>query len=249
MDTDHNEHILRTDEMNSVPRERPSRSTNAGLRRDSKDKILNSARKLFIAQGYEAATVEQIAKEAGLTKGTVYFYFDSKADVLSKLLDQSEARTVAPVEDAVQAAGDSATNQLVALLHAQSVIGQRNADSMLLLMLMSVEVHGREGPLRDRLEAIFERMLTIIVRIIAAGKTQHWITSELPTREIAAVIFAVNQGCFLEWHRQKDKLDGPDFVRVLRTTVLHGLLLDSPPTDSQKESTADEATDLKEVGQ
>jgi AcrR family transcriptional regulator len=57
--------------------------------------ILDAAEKVFGKLGYEAATLDGIAKDAGITKGTIYLYFKNKKAVflemmkrrLSKLLD------------------------------------------------------------------------------------------------------------------------------------------------------------------
>src|SRR5215471_5752115 len=40
--------------------------------------ILDGARAVFLAQGFDAASMEEIARKAGVSKGTLYVYFDSK---------------------------------------------------------------------------------------------------------------------------------------------------------------------------
>ena len=48
--------------------------------------VLAAARRVFLTQGYHGATLEQIADEAGFSKGVVYSQFDSKADLFLTLL-------------------------------------------------------------------------------------------------------------------------------------------------------------------
>jgi TetR/AcrR family fatty acid metabolism transcriptional regulator len=43
--------------------------------------ILDAARKVFATRGFSEATVDEIAAEAGIAKGTVYLYFSSKKDI------------------------------------------------------------------------------------------------------------------------------------------------------------------------
>jgi AcrR family transcriptional regulator len=43
--------------------------------------ILNAARRVFASRGFAAATVDEIAREAGIAKGTIYLYYRSKGDV------------------------------------------------------------------------------------------------------------------------------------------------------------------------
>ena len=56
-----------------------------GIRAESKkfyrDKILNASRELFISQGYENTTIEQIAEKARVGLGTAYNYFKSKEEL------------------------------------------------------------------------------------------------------------------------------------------------------------------------
>ncbi|UCE10978.1 MAG: TetR/AcrR family transcriptional regulator [Candidatus Thorarchaeota archaeon] len=50
-------------------------------RKQRRDAIIETAMRFFIKEGYEQTMVEQIAKEAGYTKATIYNYFDSKEEL------------------------------------------------------------------------------------------------------------------------------------------------------------------------
>lgn len=76
-----------------------------------KQKIINAAIKLFEKQGYFATTVEQVTKEAGVSKGLVYNYFPSKESLLVALIEAGtdKIETVAnkldlsgSIEDSIQ---------------------------------------------------------------------------------------------------------------------------------------------------
>lgn len=51
-----------------------------------KKKVLTTALKLFANNGVHATTTAKIAKQAGVSEGTIYKYFSSKDDLLAKLL-------------------------------------------------------------------------------------------------------------------------------------------------------------------
>jgi TetR/AcrR family transcriptional repressor of nem operon len=53
----------------------------------SKERILAAAKELFLARGYAATTVDAICEKAELTKGSVYYFFDSKEDLGLAVLD------------------------------------------------------------------------------------------------------------------------------------------------------------------
>ena len=50
-----------------------------------REQLLDSARKLFSEKGYRGTSTEEIAANAGLTKGALYFHFKSKEDILITL--------------------------------------------------------------------------------------------------------------------------------------------------------------------
>src|SRR5215469_5546000 len=58
----------------------------------SKDRILTAAKELFLSRGYGATTVDAICEKAQLTKGSVYYFFDSKEDLGLAVLDRSIQR-------------------------------------------------------------------------------------------------------------------------------------------------------------
>jgi len=49
-------------------------------------RILTAARALLIRKDYEAIVLDDVAKEAGLAKGTLYLYFKNKEDLISAVL-------------------------------------------------------------------------------------------------------------------------------------------------------------------
>lgn len=55
---------------------------------ETKNRIINSAQKLFKKKGFEATSVREIVEDAGCAKGTFYLYFETKMDLLSYAINQ-----------------------------------------------------------------------------------------------------------------------------------------------------------------
>jgi AcrR family transcriptional regulator len=55
-------------------------------RKATRAKLIDAALKLFSTSGYEHATVDDISREAGYSKGAYYFHFSTKDDILMELL-------------------------------------------------------------------------------------------------------------------------------------------------------------------
>ncbi len=74
--------------MNATPQPQPARRRPE----ERPDEILSAALEIFTEKGFAAARVDDIARRAGLSKGAVYLYFDSKEAMLKALVEQSAGR-------------------------------------------------------------------------------------------------------------------------------------------------------------
>lgn len=59
----------------------------AEIRQERKEEIVKAALRLFGEKGYEATSIDAIAKEAKISKGLVYNYFENKQKLLEEVLD------------------------------------------------------------------------------------------------------------------------------------------------------------------
>lgn len=66
-----------------------ARVYDSGEKKDKRDVILDAAVKVFSRRGYHRAKMEEIALEAGIGKGTIYEYFDSKLNLFQEMLERS----------------------------------------------------------------------------------------------------------------------------------------------------------------
>ena len=53
--------------------------------RETKEKLLQSARAEFLAKGYQGASLRSICKASGVTTGALYFFFKDKDEVFTSL--------------------------------------------------------------------------------------------------------------------------------------------------------------------
>jgi AcrR family transcriptional regulator len=57
---------------------------------EKRRQVLDGARAIFLAQGYDGASVGDIAKAAGVSKGTIYVYFQSKEELFLELVAEEK---------------------------------------------------------------------------------------------------------------------------------------------------------------
>lgn len=56
--------------------------------------MLDAATRVFHAKGYEAASIQDVADELGMLKGSLYYYIDSKEDLLFAIIDEVHRSTM-----------------------------------------------------------------------------------------------------------------------------------------------------------
>lgn len=97
----------------------PYRVTERGEKRREvrRARIVAAARLLFATQGYDAASLQQVAKEAGTSIGNCYFYFRSKEDLLKAVIEEVNAEIGREIDTAI-AQAPIGPSQLAAAIDA-----------------------------------------------------------------------------------------------------------------------------------
>lgn len=70
-----------------------------------RDQILEGAKRVFMKAGFDAATMNDITREAQVSKGTIYVYFNNKEDLFVALIERERARLVARIRSALSGDG------------------------------------------------------------------------------------------------------------------------------------------------
>jgi AcrR family transcriptional regulator len=152
------------------------RLTREDKRAANRARILQAARKVFGRRGYHAATIEEIADEAGLSNGAFYYNFENKEDLFLELLEQWRAELIRDVEIVFAEAGrrgDRPEEQLEDELR-QILRALGPSRDWQLLLLEFVSYAARNPRFRRRFVAgrqVFKRSLTAALeqRIRALG--------------------------------------------------------------------------------
>jgi len=100
---------------------------------ERKNEILDTAQELFLTQGYEKTSVENIIKKVGVAKGTFYYYFKSKEDLLDKLVKRMTDKIQIEIKKIVKKPDLDAISKLE---KAYSVAGNIKLENIHLIKLM-----------------------------------------------------------------------------------------------------------------
>jgi len=140
------------------------------VRDERRREILQAAEAVFSSRGYHDASLTEIARLAGFAVGTIYLYFEDKADLYGSLILDKMNHMVAALEDALSAP-ESARTALRAGVHAQFAFHDANRTFFEIFLhqhqVQSSPLHTRHW---QEMEDLKKRNLGVIEHCIARGQ-------------------------------------------------------------------------------
>jgi AcrR family transcriptional regulator len=197
------------------------RFTQAERSARSRSALLESAARGLSRYGYGNLVLEQVAREAGYTRGALYHQFDDKEDLALAVLEwvnETWWREVgAPVEqepDPVAA--------LIALARGHAVYCRR--DVARVMMALRLEFSGQDHPVGREMERISRALVKHCAGLVDAGRRDGSIPPGPPARVVAIAFWGALEGAVIAVAGQAPHDE------LLAARAAAGVLgLDSPP--------------------
>jgi AcrR family transcriptional regulator len=146
-------------------------ATNAAKAKPSgrMEEILACAANLFYKKGYHATTIEDLANEVGMLKGSLYYYIKSKEDLLYQLLYDVIVAGQVRVREKINGIDDPLEQLVVGLEeHIEYII-----DNQVRVGLFLHEFDVFAGRRRGRIEEEMTKYQKLFVDIVLAGQKQQ----------------------------------------------------------------------------
>ncbi|MEA2422142.1 MAG: hypothetical protein QOF55_1241, partial [Thermoleophilaceae bacterium] len=166
-------------------------------RRESRDELLTAALRIFGRRGYQQASVDEIAAEAGYSKGALYWHFPSKEELLLALLDERiDARMREMVALLESAAPERDMSVEAGREFARQLSGQRD---LLLLDREYWTLAIRDPKLRARYVARQSQLRSALAGALEA-RARHLGTADLPmpAEDVARIVLSVIGGLTID---------------------------------------------------
>lgn len=172
--------------------------------------------RLLVRYGYQKTTVDDLAAEAGIGKGSIYLYFESKEQVALSCFDRFHERLMAHLE-AIAAGDKAAPYKIAEILEARSTLRQEYCSS-------AQSIDEMLAALRKELMAKKERHhakeAAVLKRVLEEGAEK----GELPAcdYEAAAESMILATNAFLPYSLRVSQLGTPEEIRrkIRRMAVL-----------------------------
>jgi AcrR family transcriptional regulator len=174
--------------------------------------IITTARRLFGTREYEKTTMQDVIEELGIAKGTIYYYFKSKEELLDAVINQMGDEMVERMQSALDNGKGNALEMFQQLIAAGN-IAEENAEIM-------EQLHNpRNAGMHAAMMAVaIKRSAPLYAKVIEQGCSEgiFHVTNPLETSEfiLTSIQFLMDTGVY-QWTQE-------DLIR--RAMALPGII-------------------------
>jgi AcrR family transcriptional regulator len=169
-----------------------SSSSRRYLKLHRQEEILAAAFKVFAAHGYEATRMDEVARQAGIAKGTIYLYFRDKEQLFRAVVRSLVQKRFDAIAGSFEGTGEQLLRELLSRMYSQVV---RNGKVRSIVRLLIAE-----GGRFPQLTEIYHREITApgmkavrqaLLRGIALGEFRKTSAVEFPQLLAAPGVLAI----------------------------------------------------------
>lgn len=185
--------------------------------------VLRRAIDLFNAQGYDATSMGDLAKELGLTKSAIYHHVPSKETLLASALDEALDELSTAIDEAVNAdPGEDAYQRLRGAVEASVSILTEHLAAVTLLLRVRGNSEIEQAALKRR-RVIDERLTTLVRAAVEEGTLRDDIAPDVISRLLFGMVNSL-----VEWYRPDGPVDVDVLARSVASLAFDGLLAATP---------------------
>ncbi|HAY83412.1 MAG TPA: hypothetical protein DCY42_00425 [Chloroflexi bacterium] len=193
---------------------------------ERKQQIMQAALQVFSQDGLHKARMDDIAKAAGLSKGTLYWYFSSKDKIIADLLANFFDREFSKIEawSIRDVSARDLLQKLVDMLVEDLLLEKQFMPILYEFWAMSFRNPTVGKFIRESMYRYLDLLVPLVQRGIDTGEFR-----DLAARDIAMALGAIIEGSILLWSYDLDNLD---FQKLISNSV--SIFLDGIQDTSNK---------------
>ena len=154
---------------------------------ERRDEILDVAERLFCTNGYDNTSTNDILAEIGIARGTLYYHFKSKEDILDAMIDRI-------LDEIIRKAKNIALNESMPVLERLTkTVLAANVDTKTGDMILE-QVHKPQNALMHAKmqEKLLSKLVPLFVKIIEDGIAQNLMQTDYPEDTIQMLLLYSN---------------------------------------------------------
>ncbi len=190
-------------------------------RQERADRILDAAAELILRWGYKKTTIDDIAKQARVAKGTIYLHWKTREDLFMALLIREDFKYA---EDLKQRIAGEPEGLILRGFVKHATLALMNNALIKALFLNDTEMLG-EVASREYRSATYPQRIENYKNFLTFMRSHGLVSSDIGIREQTYVFSAVWIGFLLaeQWMPEEFKISDEEMVELLADTVQRAL--------------------------
>ena len=178
----------------------------------TRERLLDAALQVFSRRGYSAASVDEIAAEAGYSKGAVYSNFSNKEELFLALIDRRFAKDAREYPGII-----NYMNEGLQLEEGSDFKEQIVKDSTWNILMVEFFLYAiREGTHRDGLATRIEQLRGVMQENLSTLYAKLGKKPMLPVAELPWSVFSLGVGMMLQFYIDPNGLPKGVYERALQ---------------------------------
>ncbi|GAB5478411.1 MAG: efflux system transcriptional repressor NalD [Marinobacter nauticus] len=186
----------------------------------TRESLLDAAESMFMEKGVARASLEEIARTAGVTRGAVYWHFRNKQDILDAMLERVRA-PLGEMLDEAAISQDSLTN----LKHLCVIALSKLAEDEQYFRVYYILFHRNESDQAlNKHRELAEEGIAFVTDIFRSPENAKKLRPGLSPELAGYLVHTQMLGLFFDWLAKSERLPLAEVAPILVETVFSGLL-------------------------
>ncbi|MGD9505246.1 MAG: TetR/AcrR family transcriptional regulator [Syntrophobacteraceae bacterium] len=198
----------------------------SGATNDVRETIIRESARLFLANGFRGTSVKEITEAAGIGRGTLYWYFKSKDDILEGVLRKFEKEFLEGVIEAVKEADGDFTEKFRVFNKYATEFARDNRNISLAFNTLLNEIVGTNTEAEKLAKAIWERYRLFFEGMLEDGKREGIVAQHIDAGLYAHIVVAAHTGMLMQWFIHGKNLDVRLFVKTFRDVLFSAIAVE-----------------------
>ena len=188
----------------------------------SRDKILQSAVELFLEEGYEATSVNNICKHAGVSKGSFYHYFETKHALFLTLMEDWSEKVMQSVLNQPISVDSIVKEVLIKLPYQFDMVFSAVPKGFPMLVDFWRQAMHDPKIWKTAVEP-YRYFMGFFARFIAMGQQDGSIRKDIDSETLSRLLVAAVMGFLLQAAFEQERTDWPDLTSEGLMLVMEGI--------------------------
>ena len=199
-----------------------------GRRRDdARVDLKETAIDCFARYGYQGTSIDRIAREAGVTKGAIYYHYKDKNDLLLAAVADRIGEFEVRVQKACEGCAPAESLRRVVAVAIEHAVSNDRPRFAIKMMVEGIDTH---ASLHEEMREMMRRYRAFVRNIIRSGQASGDFRSSADADDIAATLTSAVIGAETQYDLDPDRFRLEDTLAVFLDHLLRDLRVPGPAT-------------------